>query len=60
MKNLALIIVVLVGTSLVTVAQDGTKKQTEPTKVEVKKRPMNTTPVKKDVKKEVPTKKLKK
>ncbi len=59
MKNLALIIVVLVGTSLVTVAQDGTKKQTEPAKVEIKKRPLKTTPVKKDVKKEAPAKKVK-
>ncbi len=59
MKNLALIIAVFAATSFVTVAQDGTKKQTEPAKIELKKRPLKTTPVKKDVKKEAPAKKVK-
>lgn len=55
MKNFALIIIAVVGTSVATYAQDGTK-QTEPAKIEIKKRPLKTTVKKTDKKKEVPAK----
>lgn len=57
MKNLAIIIIAVLGTSVAVYAQDGTKKQ-EPKKTERR------TPAKKQIsvekKKEVPAEKLKK
>lgn len=57
MKNVSLIVIALLGLSLSTYAQDGTKKQ-EPNKTERRK------PVKKEIsiekKKEVPAEKVKK